>query len=87
MGKYKVVFRKSVARDLRLIPNRDLQKILAAVKSLSEEPRPLGVEKLSGQEKYRIGQGAYRIIYEINGEEVVVVVVKVGHRKNGYRRS
>jgi mRNA interferase RelE/StbE len=87
MGKYKVVLRKSVALDLRRIPNRDLRKILAAIKSLSEEPRPSGVEKLSGQEKCRVRQGNYRIIYEINGDEIIVVVVKVGHRKDVYRRS
>jgi mRNA interferase RelE/StbE len=87
MGKYKVVFRKSVARDLRSIPNRDLQNILTTIESLSEDPRPSGVEKLSGQDRYRIRQGSYRIIYEINDEEVVVVVVKVGHRKDVYRRS
>jgi mRNA interferase RelE/StbE len=66
MGKYKIVFRKSVARDLHSIPNRDLQKILATIESLSDDPRPSGVEKLSGQDRYRIGQGSYRIIYEIN---------------------
>ena len=87
MGRYRVVFRKSVARDLRRIPNRDLRRILAAMKSLSEEPRPSGSEKLSGQERYRVRQGSYRIIYEINGGEVVVVVVKVGHRKDVYPRS
>jgi mRNA interferase RelE/StbE len=87
MGKYKVVFRKSVARDLRPIPNRDLKKILTAIESLSEDPRPSGIEKLSGQDKYRIRQGNYRIIYEINDKEVLVVVVKVGHRKDVYLRS
>ena len=87
MGKYKIIFRKSVAQDMRRIPNRDLRKILAAINSLSEEPRPSGVERLSGQEKYRVRQGNYRIIYEINVKEVMVIVVKVGHRKDVYRRS
>ncbi len=85
MGKYRVIFRKSVALDLRRIPNSDLRKILAAIKSLSEEPRPSAIEKLSGQERYRVRQGNYRIIYEINDDEIIVVVVKVGHRKDVYR--
>jgi len=85
MGRYRVVFRKSVAQDLRPIPNRDLRKILATIESLSEEPRPSGIEKLSGQDRYRVRQGNYRIIYEINDTDVVVVVVKVGHRKDVYR--
>jgi mRNA interferase RelE/StbE len=87
MGRYKIVFRKSVAKDLRRIPNQDLRRILATVDLLSEEPRPSGIEKLSGQEKYRIRQGNYRIIYEIKDDEVVVVVVKVGHRRDVYRDS
>ncbi len=87
MEKYRIVFRKSVARDLRPLPAKDLRKILAIIESLSEEPRPSGIEKLSGQERYRLRQGNYRIIYEINDIEVVVVVVKVGHRKDVYRRS
>jgi mRNA interferase RelE/StbE len=87
MGKYKIIFRKSVVQDMRRIPNRDLQRILAAIDSLSEEPRHSGVEKLSTQEKYRVRQGNYRIIYEINDKEVIVIVVKVGHRKDVYRCS
>jgi mRNA interferase RelE/StbE len=87
MEKYRIVFRKSVAKDLRRIPNQDLRRILAVIDSLSEEPRPSGVERLSGQERYRVRQGSYRIIYEINDREVVVVVVKVGHRKDVYRRT
>jgi mRNA interferase RelE/StbE len=87
MGKYRIVFRKSVARDLRPMPTKELGKILATIESLSEEPRPSGIEKLSGQDRYRLRQGNYRIIYEINDMDVVVAVVKVGHRKDVYRRS
>ena len=87
MGRYKIYFRKSVARDMRRIPPRDLRKILKTIESLSEDPRPAGAERLSGQERYRVRQGNYRIVYEINDREVIVVVVKVGHRKNVYRSS
>ena len=87
MEKYKILFRKSVARDIRRIPNQDVRRILKTIVSLSEEPRPSGAEQLSGQERYRVRQGNYRIIYEINDNEVIVVVVKVGHRKDVYRRS
>lgn len=87
MGRYKVVFRRSVARDMRQIPNRDIRRILAAIESLSDDPRPSGLEKLSGLERYRVRQGDYRIIYEIRNDELIVVVVKIGHRKDAYRRS
>ena len=86
MGRYKTVFRKSVARDIRLIPSGDLLKILAAIDALSEDPRPAGVEKISGLARYRLRQGDYRILYEVEDYEVMVVVVKVGHRKDVYRR-
>ncbi len=86
MGRYKIIFRKSVTQDMRRIPNRDLRRILATIDSLSNDPRTGGAEKLSAKERYRIRQGNYRIIFEINDDEVVVVV-KVGHRKDVYRRS
>lgn len=85
MGKYRITFRKSVAKDLRAIPNSDVAKILKAIDELSETPRGRDCVKLSGQEKYRIRQGDYRILYEIHDEEIVVVVVKVCHRRDAYR--
>jgi len=87
MGRYKSLFRKSVANDLRRIPPKDVQRIVAAIDSLSKEPRPSGMEKLTGQEKCRLRQGKYRIIYEIHDDEVIVIVVKVGRRKDVYRRT
>jgi mRNA interferase RelE/StbE len=87
MGRYKIVFRKSVTKDLRRIPKQDVRRILATIDSLSVEPRPPGMEILSGLEKCRIRQGDYRIIYEIRDDEVIVVVVKIGHRKDVYRRA
>ncbi|HKV97546.1 MAG TPA: type II toxin-antitoxin system RelE/ParE family toxin [Gammaproteobacteria bacterium] len=86
MASYKLVIKKSVAKDLRPIPNRDVERILARIHLLIDDPRPQGAEKLSGEEKYRLRQGRYRIIYTINDAEVCVVVVKVGHRREMYRR-
>ena len=85
MGEYKILFKESVEKDLRSIPKKDLKKILTRIKALAKEPRPQGHEKLTGQEKYRIRQGVYRIIYSIQDQELTVWVVKVGHRKNVYR--
>ena len=85
MEKFEIVFRRSVAKDLRQIPKKDVARILKRIKALKTEPRPLGVEKLSGQEKYRIRQGVYRILYEIKNDKLIIVVVKVGHRRDVYR--
>lgn len=80
MEKYEVIFKQSVAKDLRAIPSKDIAKILKRIEALKVEPCPPGVEKLSGQQRYRVRQGVYRIIYEIRDFELVIVVVKVGHR-------
>jgi len=87
MEKFEVVFKQSVAKDLRQIPKKDVKRILNRIKKLSIEPRPTGVEKLSGQDRYRVRQGAYRILYEILNNELVVVVIKIGHRRDVYRTN
>jgi len=87
MEKYRLVFKKSVSKDLRPLPKRDIARILKCIQALAEEPRPAGCEKLSGRERYRVRQGVYRIIYEIHDDVLTVVVVKVGHRREVYRTS
>jgi mRNA interferase RelE/StbE len=85
MASYRLAFKSSVARDLRAIPNADVARLLARIQALAENPRPPGCEKLSGLPRYRIRQGVYRIVYEIQDEQLVVLVVKVGHRRDVYR--
>ncbi|MCX5847019.1 MAG: type II toxin-antitoxin system RelE/ParE family toxin [Deltaproteobacteria bacterium] len=85
MAEYRVYFRVSVEKDLIAIPKSNLKKILQRIKKLSENPRPSGCEKLTGQERYRIRQGRYRIVYSIQDRELTVWIVKVGHRKDIYR--
>ena len=85
MAVYKVNFKASVETDLSTIPKKDLQKILHRIEALAEDPRPQGHEKLTGQERYRIRQGRYRIVYSIQDKELTVWVVKVTHRKDVYR--
>jgi len=87
MANYKLAFKNSVSKDLRSIPNKDVARILKRIEALQENPRPVGSEKLSGQERYRIRQGVYRIIYEVVDDHLVVTVVKIGHRKHVYKRS
>ena len=87
MASYKLVIKKSVAKDLRNIPNKDVKRILKCFDSLIENPRADGCIKLSGQERYRVRQGLYRIIYEIQDSELIVIVVKVAHRSEAYKSS
>jgi len=82
MAKYKVTFKKSVAKDLRNIANRDVQRILAQIDLLADNPRSEGCLKLSNKQQSRVRVGLYRIIYEIQDTRLVVQVAKVGHRSN-----
>ncbi len=85
MARYELRFKTSVAKDMRDVPKTDLRRILERIEALRDDPRPAGCEKLSAQELYRIRQGNYRILYEILDLEVIVEVVKIGHRREVYR--
>ena len=85
MGKYRIELKKSVLKDVDSLPKRDLQRILAAIESLADDPRPPQSKKLSGQEQYRLRQGNYRILYSIKDDLLIVFVVAVGQRKEIYR--
>ena len=85
MERYEIVLRRSVLKDLNGIPKKDTLRIMRTIGSLAVNPRPAGCAKLSGQEKYRIRQGMYRILYSIEDDRLIVYVVKVGHRRDVYR--
>ena len=85
MERYKVEIKKSAIKEIEHLPRRDLQAVLDKISSLAENPRPHDCKKLSGQEKYRVRCGDYRILYSIEDNVLVVFVVKVGHRKDVYR--
>ena len=80
MEKFEILFKQSVAKDLRQIPKKEVARILKRIDKLQIEPRPAGVEKLSGQEKYRVRHGVYRIIYEISKKAVFIHCILDGRR-------
>ncbi|MCW5575943.1 MAG: type II toxin-antitoxin system RelE/ParE family toxin [Burkholderiales bacterium] len=89
MASYKVwtvTFKQSVAKDLRAIPNAEVRRILDRIDTLAVNPRGDGCVKLSGQERYRVRQGAYRIVYEIHDDRLLVIVIKAGHRSGVYEK-
>lgn len=88
MESFSVQWKRSTKKDLRKIPRTEVEKIVRAVGELSKNPRPESSKKLSGSEyTYRIRVGAFRVIYEIHEHEVVIQVMKVGHRSDVYRRK
>jgi len=87
MATYRILLKASVRKDLRDIAREDVVRILDRIAALAENPRPHGCEKLSAQERYRVRQGQYRIVYAIKGDVLEVWVVRIGHRRDVYRQE
>ena len=77
--------KRSAAKEIADLPKTDCQRVVAKIQLLATDPRPHGCEKLSAADKYRIRQGNYRILYEIDDAAKAVTIVKVGNRKEIYR--
>ena len=85
MAKYKILIKESAVKELEAVQKKHLKHIIKKIQSLSEDPRPLGVQKLSDQERYRIRHGDYRIVFSIQDEDSTVHIYKIGHRREVYR--
>ncbi|HEV2057402.1 MAG TPA: type II toxin-antitoxin system RelE/ParE family toxin [Methylomirabilota bacterium] len=87
MASYRVLIKSSAAEEIEAVDQKkDRQRIVAGIRSLADDPRPPGCEKLASEaDRYRIRVGRYRVIYSVGDGELLVVVVRVGHRKDVYR--
>ncbi|MEE8446040.1 MAG: type II toxin-antitoxin system RelE/ParE family toxin [Gemmatimonadota bacterium] len=86
MASYRVFIKPSAAKELEAVgTKKDRTRLVARIRSLAADPRPPGCQKLSGSEKYRVRQGAYRVVYWIEDDKLVVTVVRVAHRRETYR--
>lgn len=85
MGSYAVEFRRSAVKELNDLASAGLGRVMSRIRALGTNPRPEGSEKLTGAEQYRVRQGVYRILYEIDDKQRIVTVVKIGHRRGVYR--
>jgi mRNA interferase RelE/StbE len=86
VDKYRVSIKRSAVKEIEAIPQKkERQRIIRRIGHLANDPRPPGSKKLSGHDKYRIRQGTHRIVYSTEDNELTVVVVKGGHRKDVYR--
>ncbi len=85
MASYRLFIKPSAVKDIETLPKKDRGHIAGKIQSLASNPRPPGCEKLSGHELYRLRQGNYRILYTLHDTDLVVVVIKVGHRREVYR--
>ena len=86
MASYKLLIKPSAAKEIESAPKKDRLRIIKRIQGLSSDPRPPDCKKLSGHDdKYRVRHGTYRIVYSVSDVNLVVCVVKVGHRKEVYR--
>jgi len=85
VASYSLEIKRSAAKELAQVPPKDRGRIVARIQALADDPRPVGAEKISGQERYRIRQGDYRILFEIEDRILRIIVVKIGHRRDVYR--
>ena len=85
MANYRVLIKRSAAKEIEAVPLKDRRRIVARIEGFANNPRPVGCEKLSGEEKNRIRQGDYRILYQIVDTDLIVTVVRVGNRRDIYR--
>ena len=86
MASYSIQFATGVRKDFRKIPKKDAERILRKIESLSENPRPPDCKKLTNDTAHRIRVGSYRVLYDIQEAVLIVLVLKVGYRKDVYRK-
>ena len=86
MARYDVLIKPSARKELEAVGlKKDRQRIVAAILSLADDPRPSGCRKLSGKDKYRIRCGDHRVVLSVEDVILVVTIAKVGHRRDVYR--
>ena len=83
---YKISIRPSATKDLDILPDKEVQNILHRIEQLKENQQPIGVQKLNNQEGYRVCSGNYRIIFEINDKLKIILIYRIKHRKDVYRK-
>jgi len=83
---YSILYKKSVEKDLRKLPKSVLTAVIKKIQTLAKDPQPNGSVKLRGSSNlYRVRHSDYRIIYSVNNNELIILVIKVAHRKDVYR--
>jgi mRNA interferase RelE/StbE len=86
VASYKLLIKPSAAKELEALPRKDRSRIVAKIEALPGNLRPSASQELSGEEKYHLRQGDYRILYSIQDASTTITIVKIGHRREVYRR-
>ena len=84
MELYKINIKKDAEKELKSLHKQDLKRIVEKIQSLASNPRPMGCQKLKGDEGYRVRQGDFRVVYHISDAEKIVRIIRIGHRREVY---
>jgi mRNA interferase RelE/StbE len=82
VASYRLLIKPSAAKELEGLPMKDRRRVVTRMQGLSDQPRPAGCEKLTGRDLFRVRHGKYRILYEVQDQDLVVTVFKIGHRRD-----
>ncbi|PZN73294.1 MAG: type II toxin-antitoxin system RelE/ParE family toxin [Candidatus Methylumidiphilus alinenensis] len=86
MASYKLIWKRSAEKELRRIPQDAIARLLALAESLTDNPLPTGYKKLVGtEETYRVRSGDYRLVYEVRDKQLIIEIIRVGHRGSVYQ--
>jgi mRNA interferase RelE/StbE len=86
MASYKIEIKKSAQKEIRKLPLEIREKVVSIINQLYDDPVPTEAQKIKGSDNiYRIRQGAYRIVYRLYKNELLVIVIRVRHRKDVYQ--
>jgi mRNA interferase RelE/StbE len=86
LASYKLEISATAERQLRKLPARDARRVVEAIEALATDPRPSGCRKLGGYEDvFRVRVGTYRVLYSVDDKRIIVIVLKIGHRRDVYR--
>ncbi len=85
MANCELLIKRSAAKELEALPTPYRRRIATKIHLLAKDPRPPGIEKLSGAEWYRLRQGDYRVLFEIDDGKRTVTIVRIGQRRDVYR--
>jgi mRNA interferase RelE/StbE len=83
---YKIFIKPSALNDLDALPKKEVLNILERVGQLKSDARPIGIQKLTNEEGYRIRSGKYRVLFEINDKKQSIFILRIKHRKDIYRK-
>ena len=86
MARFKVEISQTAERQLKKLHGDDLRRVVTAMLALADDPRPKGSRKLTGYDDvFRIRTGQFRILYSVSGKKLIVIILKIGRRKDVYR--